>query len=54
MPTEEELEREEKIENLAKIAAEKEQLEDTAEKSKELLKEYEDLSKIKGKKIGDE
>ena len=54
MPTEEELEMEEKAEIIAKLAEEKNQLEGKEEKSEELLKEYEKLAKQKGNKIGDE
>ena len=54
MPTEDELEKEESIERIANLACEKENLEEKDEKAKELLGEYQKLSSIKGKNVGDE
>ena len=53
MPTEEQLEKEEAVEKIAKLANEKERLEDKEVKTEELLKQFEILEKQKGKRVGE-
>ena len=53
MPTEEQLEKEETVEEIAKLANEKERLEDKEVKTEELLKQFEMLEKQKGKRVGE-
>ena len=53
MPTEESLEKEEVVEVIAKLANEKERLEDKEVKTEELLKQFEILEKQKGKRVGE-